>query len=106
MCSAVDSLRGKLLVASPSLLDPNFQRTVVLVCEHSEEGALGLVLNRTTAIGVEDAAPELAAVVGAGAHLHAGGPVQPQSIVLLAEFADEDAGPGEALIVSGGLGLV
>jgi putative transcriptional regulator len=102
----VDSLRGKLLIASPGLQDPNFHRTVVLICEHGDDGALGLVLNRATPLPAEEAAPELAAVLGAGARLHSGGPVQPQSIVLLAEFADEDDRPGEALIVAGGMGLV
>ena len=42
----MDSARGQLLIAGPGLLDPNFWRTVVLIVEHSEEGALGLVLNR------------------------------------------------------------
>ena len=39
-------LRGQLRVASPALLDPNFHRTVVLLVEHGEAGALGVVLNR------------------------------------------------------------
>ena len=43
-----DSLRGKLLLASPTLLDPNFARTVVLIAEHTEDGAMGLILNRPT----------------------------------------------------------
>ena len=42
----MDTLQGSLLIASPSLLDPNFRRTVVLVTEHSEDGAAGLVINR------------------------------------------------------------
>ena len=42
----MDSLRGKLLLAAPLLKDPNFDRTVVFITEHSEEGAMGLVLNR------------------------------------------------------------
>jgi putative transcriptional regulator len=42
----VESLRGHLLVAAPTLVDPNFARAVVLVAEHTEEGALGVVLNR------------------------------------------------------------
>ena len=41
-----DSLRGRLLVASPDLADPNFFRTVVLILEHTGDGALGVVLNR------------------------------------------------------------
>ena len=105
MCG-VDSLRGQLLIAAPTLLDPNFRRTVVLVCEHGEEGALGLVLNRATELEADEAAPELSAIVGVGSRLHAGGPVQPQSIVLLAEFADGDDRPGEALRITGALGLV
>ena len=40
------TFRGHLLVASPGLLDPNFHRTVVLIVEHSDQGTLGLVLNR------------------------------------------------------------
>ena len=40
------SFTGRLLVATPLLGDPNFERTVVFVCSHNEEGALGLVLNR------------------------------------------------------------
>src|SRR5438094_511769 len=99
----MDSLRGRLLVAGPTLLDPNFRRTVVLVCEHSEEGALGLIVNRRTPLAVGDAVPELADVLGPGARLWSGGPVQPASIVLL---ADLDAPPDEALMVLGSVGLV
>jgi putative transcriptional regulator len=44
--ASMESLSGKLLVASPRLNDPNFSRTVVLLVEHDRGGALGLVLNR------------------------------------------------------------
>ena len=54
---------GHLLIAAPGLLDPNFWRTVVLVGEHSEEGALGVVLNRTSETPVDEAVPELAVLV-------------------------------------------
>ena len=56
-CAAVAfaSLRGQLLIATPTLRDPNFQRTVVLVCDHSEEAAMGLVLNRPLELTVHDA---------------------------------------------------
>src|SRR4051794_35359203 len=99
----MDSLRGQLLVAGPTLTDPNFHRTVVLICEHTEEGALGLVLNRATDVEVTDALPELSELLGTGAVLWYGGPVQPQSIVLLAELDDP---PEEALMVTGDVGLV
>lgn len=57
------SLRGRLLIASPTLLDPNFRRTVVLIAEHNDDGALGLVLSRPTSIPVSEAAPTLVPLV-------------------------------------------
>ena len=63
----MDSLRGKLLVAGPTLLDPNFRRTVVLICEHNDDGALGLVVDRVTTVEASEAIPELADVLGAAA---------------------------------------
>jgi putative transcriptional regulator len=87
---SVESLRGKLLIAGPELLDPNFRRTVVLIGEHTDEGALGVVINRPTGVRVEEAVPPLAAMAGEGV-LFAGGPVQPQAAVVLAEFRYPDA---------------
>jgi putative transcriptional regulator len=63
----MDSTRGQLLIAGPALLDPNFERTVLLVVEHSDQGALGLVLNRPSETTV-------------------GGPVQQSALIVLAEF--------------------
>jgi putative transcriptional regulator len=83
-----ESLAGQLLLASPALLDPNFRRTVVLVGVHSEEGALGVVLNRPSTVSVEDAVPQLQRAVGGSDPVYVGGPVQPSSVVLLAEFLD------------------
>jgi len=89
----MESLRGQLLVAGPALLDPNFARSVVLIGDHDEEGALGVILNRPLPVSVHDAAPPLAALVGADEPLFQGGPVQPQAAVVLAEFERlEDAG--------------
>jgi putative transcriptional regulator len=99
----VASLRGQLLVAAPGLVDPNFRRTVVLVTEHSEEGAMGLVLNRPAESTVEEAAPELAALVDDDARVHVGGPVQPGSVVVLAEFDDPRV---SAHVVLGNVGFV
>src|SRR3954449_9031969 len=87
----MDSLRGKLLVASPSLLDPNFRRTVVLIAEHSDEGAMGVVLNRESELEVDDAAPSLAELVEPGARVLEGGPVQPAAVVVMADFEDPSA---------------
>jgi putative transcriptional regulator len=82
------SLAGQLLLASPALLDPNFRRTVVLVGVHNDEGALGLVLNRPSEVSAHDAVPQLLEAVGDGEPIYVGGPVQPSSVVLLAEFLD------------------
>jgi putative transcriptional regulator len=86
----MDSVRGQLLIAGPPLLDPNFWRTVVLVVEHSEEGALGLVLNRPSETTVGEAVEELGELVGEDERLFIGGPVQPSAVIVLAQF--EDAG--------------
>ena len=82
------SLRGNLLIAAPGLIDPNFWRTVVLVGEHSDEGALGVVLNRTSDTSVDEAVPELAVLVDGMGEVHVGGPVQPSAVVVLADFAE------------------
>ncbi len=99
----VQSLKGQLLVAGPALADPNFQRTVVLVGEHSAEGALGVVLNRVSDSTVIDAVPELATLVDGDDAVHVGGPVQPSSIVVLAEFSDHDR---SGALVLGSIGFL
>ena len=87
-----DSLRGSLLVAAPTLVDPNFRRTVVLLAEHSDDGAMGLVLNRPTDTPVADALPDLAGLAGEGQTVHLGGPVALESVLAVAELDDpEDA---------------
>ena len=86
------SLTGQLLIASPGLLDPNFRRTVVLVTEHNEDGAAGLVLNRPTDADVSEVVPQLEALVDDDEPIFMGGPVQPNGVLVLGEFLDpEDA---------------
>jgi putative transcriptional regulator len=101
----VDSLRGKLLLASPVLVDPNFRRTVVLITEHTEEGAMGLVLNRPSEAAVSDAVPELAwlAEEPGDETVYMGGPVTPGGVMVLAEFERPDPG---AINVFGSVGFV
>lgn len=97
-----DSLRGQLLIAAPQLVD-YFRRTVVLVIEHTHEGAMGLVLNRPTETEVADAVPALADLAAAGELVRAGGPVQPDSVLALGDFEEpEEAGTP----VAGTLGLL
>jgi len=88
----VDNLKGQLLLASPALFDPNFRRTVVLVTEHTEEGAAGLVLNRRSDTAVVEAVP-----------VYVGGPVQQEAVLCLAEFDDPD---DAAIIVLDHVGFV
>jgi putative transcriptional regulator len=99
----VESLKGHLLVAGPSLADPNFRRTVVLVGEHNEEGALGVILNRASETTVGEAVPELGAIVDEETVLHVGGPVQGSAIVVVADFVEpERAG----VLVVGSVGFL
>jgi putative transcriptional regulator len=99
----MESLRGQLLVAAPDLLDPNFRRTVVLVGEHGEEGAMGVVLNRPSPVTVEVAVPPLSGLVQEHDVVHVGGPVQSQAIVVLGDFNDlADA----AALVVGSIGFL
>ena len=97
------SLRGQLLIAGPTLLDPNFHRTVVLVVEHEDEGAMGLVLNRPSPIPAEQAIPELGKALEPEERLWMGGPVQTTSVVVVADFADTGL---TAMPVRDGVGLV
>jgi putative transcriptional regulator len=97
-----ESLAGQLLLASPSLHDPNFERSVVLIGVHSAEGAMGVVLNRPSELTVAEAAPQLEEAVLDADRVFVGGPVQPSSVVFLAEFSDpEPAG----LLVLGRIGF-
>src|SRR6266511_2379293 len=86
----MDSLTGQFLIASPSILDPHFHRTVVFVTAHSEEGAVGLILNRRSDATVGDAVPQLAPVTDLGDPVFVGGPVNPEGVAVLAEFHDPD----------------
>jgi putative transcriptional regulator len=83
-----ESLSGQLLLASPTLMDPNFRRTVVLVGAHSEDGAIGVVLNRPSQVTVGEAVPQLESAMDEEEPVYFGGPVQPGAIVVLGEFLD------------------
>ncbi len=77
-------LSGRLLVATPPLVDPNFDRTVVLVLEHTAEGAVGVVLNRPSDTPVAEALPEWAPLAAEPAAVFIGGPVAVGSAIGLA----------------------
>src|SRR3954447_17807531 len=99
----MESLRGQLLVAGPQLLDPNFVRTVVLIGEHNEDGALGVVLNRPSDTTVGEAVPDLSELTGSEQPVHVGGPVQPSAVLVLAEYCRAEDAPQ---LVTGGVGFL
>lgn len=82
-----ESLRGQLLIAAPSLHD-YFRRTVVLMLEHTPDGAMGVVLGRESETRVADAVPQLAALAAPDELVFIGGPVSPQSVLAVGEFED------------------
>lgn len=83
--------KGVLLIASPTLDDPNFRQTVVLVVEHGPGGTLGVILNRSTNVLLSEALPELKALKGTRHRLFAGGPVEPTRLILLFRIKEPPA---------------
>ncbi len=83
---------GMLLIAEPFLKDPNFSRTVVLLCEHKQEGSFGLVLNRKTGHTLEDLIPNLK---GMDHTVHDGGPVQRDTLHFIHQYPKEIPGGTE-----------
>jgi len=103
----VASLTGRLLVATPALGDSNFERSVVLVLDHDEDGALGIVINRPTPVDVAEVLPVWQSLATEPGVLFQGGPVALDSALGLAlvpgEGEDEPLGWRR---VVGRLGLV
>jgi putative transcriptional regulator len=80
-----DPLVGRLLVANPRMGDPNFDRSVVLILAHGEDGALGVVLNRPSDTSVSEALPGWESVASEPAAVFVGGPVQQNTVIALAQ---------------------
>jgi len=98
-------MKGRLLVATPSLGDPNFARTVVLILEHGDEGAIGVVLNRPTGTDVSDPLPGWQRLAAEPPVVFAGGPVSPDAAICLARsWPDEFTDAYEPLL--GALGTI
>lgn len=96
--------RGRLLVATPLIGDPSFERTVVLLLEHGDEGAFGIVLNRPTEVPVTELAAVWADHVSDPGVVFIGGPVQAQTMVGLARWDGQDPTRFESFL--GDLGTV
>jgi putative transcriptional regulator len=86
----VDPLTGHFLIASPAILDPNFRRTVVFVTAHTDDGAVGLIVNRRSEATVGEAVPQLVPITSREEPIFVGGPVNPDGVAVLAEFDDPD----------------
>jgi putative transcriptional regulator len=100
-----EELVGKLLVATPLLQDPNFWRSVVLVCQQNEDGFLGLILNRPLEAEVAEHLPDWQHLASAPPRIFEGGPVQREVAIGLARHAPGDPGEGWTA-VDGDLGLL
>ena len=103
------TLAGRLLVATPALGDSNFERAVVLLLDHDEDGALGVVINRPTAVEVGDVLPGWYPLASDPCVLFEGGPVALESalgLALVPEDDEEDDEPVGFRRVVGPLGLV
>jgi putative transcriptional regulator len=87
--SGVSPTKGRLLVATPVLDDPNFDRTVIYVVEHHDEGALGLILNRPSTESLNDPLDGWVSAQSEPAHVFSGGPVEPDALIALARVGSE-----------------
>ncbi|HTT87600.1 MAG TPA: YqgE/AlgH family protein [Acidimicrobiales bacterium] len=101
-------LRGRLLVASTKLGDPNFERTVILVLDHGEEGALGVVLNRPTLVPVDEILDTWAAQASMARPdvIFRGGPVSPDAVIGLARAPATATDAGQWRSVVDAVGIV
>lgn len=96
------SLAPALLLSMPQMADPNFARTVVLLCKHNDEGAFGLVVNRplvTTGRVIVNSDPPME--TERELEVWVGGPVEPQSSWILVGDHEEETGRGGMRICDG-----
>jgi len=84
--------KGKILLSEPFMLDANFKRSVILLCDHTPEGSFGFVLNRKLDICFSDALPEFSYLK---VPIYFGGPVEPDTLHYLHLLGDSLAGSEE-----------
>lgn len=77
------SLKGHFLVAASHLRDPNFYRSVVLILEHNQQGAMGLIINRPSEVSVETALSTKICLNGTDGVVFSGGPVETSALMIL-----------------------
>lgn len=100
------NLVGRLLVATPSLRDPTFHRTVILLLDHGDEGALGVALNRPMEVEVSAVLPPWQPWTTAPGVLFQGGPVALDSALGLVGVPGDSPEPAGVRRIGGALGLV
>jgi len=101
-----ESAAGRLLVAGPGLLDPNFYRAVVLILEHGEDGAVGVTLNRPLDVQAAEHVPAWHKLLAAPMVVYSGGPVQREIAVGVARRPIPEGLDPEWHPVLGEVGLV
>ena len=89
-----ESYVGKLLVATPSLLDPNFARAVVLICDENEDGVMGLILNRPFRVEVATYTPEWGPLASPPPRVFEGGPVHREVGLAIGRLREEAPATG------------
>jgi len=77
--------KGKILIAEPTLNDPTFSRSVILLCEHNSEGSIGFVVNKKLSINVQDAIKKFPKK---NVPVYLGGPVQQNSLFFIHPYGD------------------
>ena len=75
--------KGSLLIANPVLPDPNFSRTVILLCGHDEQGSFGLVINRSTQLKAPDLFLNINILKSYNEKIYLGGPVSQSMVFFL-----------------------
>ena len=86
----MEPVAGSLLVAAPTMADPNFARTIVLLLDAGDDGALGVVLNRPTELAVASVLAPWAEVVSGPDVLFQGGPVETDSALAVADVVRDE----------------
>ena len=95
--------KGRLLISEPFLPDPNFERTVVLLCEHNEDGSFGFILNKPSAVNLDDIIENINDFQET---VHIGGPVQQDTLHFIhkADYLEGGVDLGNGLFWGGDYG--
>lgn len=83
--NTIEPGKGRILVSEPYLADPNFERTIILMCEHSQDGSFGFVLNKPSLAKIGDVMDDLKNI---DAPVYVGGPVQQDTLHFIHQCGD------------------